>query len=407
MDDYEYGQPVPEKYRNRLFDWMGGSYPGCLEEPNAGLVDKDGHWHPLYSTGVDGIDDGGWFERQVFDLKQSLGYDCRDPRDQYNEKVYTAVKEVFGEEWYEIDDDVDLWNDPRVVEKKKADKEKLDTYDRTRAQLLVDRQKRLDQNFMMAFERSLENDRPSEIGLLDDAHLKETCALFCANYKGNVGFMAHVLDKLATFGYAPWCTCSDCGEQFRLCEYEKFGHLIDPDAYHGDGGIGVIMTRILCETCRSEVECSVCGEPCLPNGRNDDRWASDVEMYDLLASILYGWLGVCWACADGFARDHMKKWDESSKYYVETALGEKFDMIEEDLKAKYRETHGHALYEKIRRTSDGRKKINEIRDLLEDSVRKHFGGNFDDYHYKDRLDEKDPSQEELDIGKENENDHQD
>ena len=196
MDEYEYGQPIPEKYRNRLFDWSGGGTDYCIWEPNAGFVDAEGHWHPLYSTGVSGIDDGGWFDRQIFYLKQSLGYDIRDAEIQYKEKVYNAVKEVFGEEWYEIGDDVDLWNDPQVVEKTKEDRKKIDEFRSARENLLVERKKRLDQNFMMAFERSMEEDRPSEIGLLDDEHIKETCALFCSNYKGNVGFMAHVLDGI-------------------------------------------------------------------------------------------------------------------------------------------------------------------------------------------------------------------
>ncbi|MBQ3342538.1 MAG: hypothetical protein IJG84_11630 [Kiritimatiellae bacterium] len=43
MDEYEYGNPIPEKYRNRLFDWMGGAYSGCIEEQNAGLMGRDRH----------------------------------------------------------------------------------------------------------------------------------------------------------------------------------------------------------------------------------------------------------------------------------------------------------------------------------------------------------------------------
>lgn len=27
-EEYEYGQPIPSKYRNRLFDWEGGGYDG-------------------------------------------------------------------------------------------------------------------------------------------------------------------------------------------------------------------------------------------------------------------------------------------------------------------------------------------------------------------------------------------
>jgi hypothetical protein len=195
MSDYEYGEPIPEKYRNRLFDWMGGGYSGCFEEQNAGLVDKDGHWHPIFSTGCCGIDDGGQFSKRIEQLKEEFGYDIRDPRVQYKEKVSKAIEEVFGEEWYEIDD-VDFGNDPRVVEKTKADKELLEEYLRRKEQYVVERTHRLDSEFMRALDRDSEEDRPNEVGLLDDEHIKETCALFCSNYKGNVGFMAHVLDGI-------------------------------------------------------------------------------------------------------------------------------------------------------------------------------------------------------------------
>ena len=26
--EYEFGDPIPEKYRNRLFEWEGGGYDG-------------------------------------------------------------------------------------------------------------------------------------------------------------------------------------------------------------------------------------------------------------------------------------------------------------------------------------------------------------------------------------------
>ena len=55
-EEYEYGDPIPEKYRGRLFEWEGGGYDGCFWEMNQGVVDEEGHWHPIYSTGRDGID---------------------------------------------------------------------------------------------------------------------------------------------------------------------------------------------------------------------------------------------------------------------------------------------------------------------------------------------------------------
>ena len=395
MEEYEYGHPIPEKYRNRLFDWMGGGYSGCFEEQNAGLVDKDGHWHPIFSTGCGGIDDGGWFSEKIDQLKEEFGYDCRDPRAQYNEKVYNAIKEVFGEEWYEIEDDIDFRNDPRVVEKTKADKELLEEYFRRKEQYSVERTHRLDSEFMRALERDSEEDRPNEVGLLDDEHIKETCALFCSNYKGNVGFMAHVLDGMVKLKYNPWCTCSDCGEQFQLSDYECFSHMVDSDSYHGDGGIGVIMTRIQCSNCIGITQCPKCGENDLPNTSRPDGGKSDFCNYDFLASILYEWLEVCWGCSSGFECDHLQKWNEDMHLRVNTPLGDKFYETEEDLKDKYREVKGHELYEKMLLDVEGRKTINKIRDMLEKDVREEFEPSIGDEWFSDRICEKVPEQEEL------------
>lgn len=394
MENYEYGQPITEKYRNRLFDWMGGGYSGCIEEENAGLVDKEGHWHPIFSTGHDGIDDGGWFCKKIGQIKEEFGYDCRDPRVQYNEKVYKAVKEVFGDEWYEIED-VDLWNDPRVVEKTKADKELLEEYLRRKEQYVAERTHRLDSEFMRALERDREEDRPNEVGLLDDEHIKETCALFCSNYKGNVGFMAHVLDGMVKLKYNPWCTCSDCGEQFQLSDYECFSHMVDSESYHGDGGIGVIMTRIQCSDCIGITQCPKCGNNDLPNTNKPDHGESDFGMYDFLASVLHDWIGVCWGCASAFECDYLTKWDDERRMRVNTKLGDKFCDIQEELELKYKETNGHKLYEKMKRDVEGRKTINRIRDLLEVPARDEFEHSLGDEWFADRLCEKIPEQDDL------------
>lgn len=35
MEEYNYGEPIPEKFRNRLFVWAGGGYDGLTVSPIA------------------------------------------------------------------------------------------------------------------------------------------------------------------------------------------------------------------------------------------------------------------------------------------------------------------------------------------------------------------------------------
>jgi len=35
MEEYNYGEPIPESLRNRLFDWQGGGYDGLIFGPIA------------------------------------------------------------------------------------------------------------------------------------------------------------------------------------------------------------------------------------------------------------------------------------------------------------------------------------------------------------------------------------
>lgn len=396
-EEYEYGDPIPEQYRGRLFEWEGGGYDGCFWEMNQGLVDKEGHWHPIYSTGRDGIDASEWFDRKIDSLKADLGYDVRPPSVQYDEKLRTAARKVFGDQWYRHwQNDVDPLEDPRVLEVVKEDKAKLDEYERVSRQYAEERQHREDHLFMMAFERVREEERPTEVGLLDDEHIKETCRVFCERYEGNVGMMTNCLDKLARMGYDVWCTCTDCGEQFQTCDYPDFSSCMDSNAYTGDGGIGVIMKRVLCEACEEVVRCPMCCEPDCPN-----QYAKDQEdawrMYDFLACLMYDWIGICYGCTDGF-KDCLTWWDEDSRTRTPTELGENVKWHIDRLE-KSHDCDGKDLYELLTKTVRGRKKINELRDLLQDAVKEHFKGG-DDYDgicecLECRLDVKEPEQDEL------------
>lgn len=396
MEEYEYGQPIPEKYRNRLFVWAGGGYDGCFWEPNAGLVDEEGVWHPIYSTGRDGIDDHEWYDRKIFDLKNELGYDVRPPKVQYDEKVWNAVKKVFGEDWYKLEN-VDCEKDPRVVEMTKNDKHLYDEYVFRKRKYEDELARRESMMFMSAFDREFKDDRPEEVGLLDDEHAKETCRKFCEMYEDNVGFMAYVLDGIEKRGYEAWCTCSDCGEQFQST-LDSFSAYIDGDAYTGNGGIGVIMKRILCDDCVETTRCPCCTDYSLPNIHAKDGGGGDFKNYDLFASVILDWLGVCWGCADGFFREYAEWWNEERRMWMNTDLGDRFEEIHEKAKNMFG-AEGHELYKLMENTLEGRKMINKIRDLFEGRVSDYVQFKDDlgceDFWMGARLSEYDPKQLEL------------
>ena len=367
-------------------------------EPNAGLVDEEGVWHPIYSTGRYGIDDKGWYDRKIENLKNELGYDSTSADVQYREKVHEAIKEVFCKEWYMLSG-VDHDKDPRVVEKTKHDKAIYDEYVFRRRQYKEELARRECMLFMQSFDRESEDERPEEVGMLDKDHILETCGNFCKMYEENVGFMCCVLDGMAKLGYEAYATCTDCGEQFESC-FDTFSGHIDRNAYTGDGGIGVIMKRIMCEDCMNTSECPCCNEYDLPNRNAKDGGEKDYQNYDLFASVMVDWIGICWGCADGFFRKYGENWNENEHEWVKTPLGEKFDEIYEDAKKKFGED-GHELYKLMENTIEGRKMINKVRDLFERPVAEYdeFKSrmDLDDTWLKDRLDESVPRQEELKL----------
>ena len=84
--------------------------------------------------------------------------------------------------------------------------------------------------------------------------------------------------------------------------------------------------------------------------------------------------------------------------WVRIPLGEKFDEIHEDAKKKFGED-GYELYKLMHNTREGRKMINQIRDLFEKPAREYdeFKSrmDLDDTWLKERLDESTPEQFEL------------
>lgn len=392
IEEYKYGDPIPEKYRNRLYDWEGGGYSGCFWEMNQGLVDKEGHWHPLYSTGRDGLDQHEWYDRKISNLKNELGYDVTLVSVQHEEARHRAVEEVFGKKWYEVRGAPE--DNPDVMAKLEKEDVRYAEWCKRKAEYDAEKTHRLDMMFMQVVLGEDSRDRFEEVGRIDEENIKETCRKFCESYKGNVGMMANCLDKMSKLGYASWCTCSDCGEQFQPWDYEELSCSIDSQSYHGDGGIGVIMTRILCDECHSNAECRECFDLDRPNERRNDG-RDDWGDYDFLACVILDWFDVCWGCADRFECDELKRWDKTLEQRVNTDLGERYYKLAGKISEENGDLEGHKLYEELKKTMSGRKRINEIRDLLEDAARNHFGNSFDDDWFADRYDTEDPRQMRL------------
>ena len=382
-DEYKYGDPIPEKYRNRLFDWEGGGYSSCIFEFNQGLVNNYGNWIPIYSSGCYGIDQDEWYERKIAELKADLGYDVRPAKIQFDEVLHKAVEKVFGKKWYEIKGDP--FTDQRVKKLVEKDEKRYNEFLKMRNGYRLERTHRLDAMFMQVVTGEMQRDKFEEIGRIDEENIKETCRVFCERYSGNVGMMTNCLDKMRSMGYRAWCTCSDCGEQFEPFDYEKFGYSMDGNSYTGDGGVGVIMKRVLCDECHRNAECRECCELDCPNPNNKDGGASDWSNYDFFACVIHAWFDVCYGCASRFELDHLYYWDDEKNRRFRTSIGEEYEKIEEGLKRGYG-LDGHALYEPIVKTPEGREKINKIRDLLYDAAKAHFSSNFDDGWFDDRLD---------------------
>lgn len=387
-EKYKYGDPIPKEYRDRLYDWDGGGYSGCIWEKNQGVVDGQGNWRPIYSTGIDGLDKSAQYDQDLKEIKNKFGYGAGNVDAQHIQREHDAVEQVFGEKWWNVpprkdEDGFDSYiKDPRVQALLEKDNENYKAYKAELEKLNDEYKNKLNALFMDVVTGAIERPNFQEIGQIDAANIKTTCKDFCRTYSGNVGMMVNVLDGLADLGYSPWCTCTDCGDQFQLCGYESFSELVDCNSYRGDGGIGTIMDRIMCEECHTVTECNSCWEYNKPNqnATSSETWSN----YDTLACIFLDWIDVCYSCTERFECRHLKTWDGVNAKFINSSLGEKYYAIENALIEDHG-CEGQFLYDELKKTVDGRKKINEIRDLLAESAGEFFKHSVSEDLFSDRL----------------------
>jgi hypothetical protein len=270
---------IPEEYRNRLYSWEGGGYDGCIWEINFGYVSDKGDWVPFHSTGRDGLDDHGWYEKKIFNLRVELNLGIDE------------VTEKFKEERAKIREELRVRHNQIFLEQIEAQKE-VEGLDSLRNWAA----------FEAAHARHDWTSYP-----IDDEHSKESCKDLFERLSSNPGLACSVIDTLADAGYAVWGTCSDCGDQFQAIDL-RYSDMLDANSYHGDGGIGCVYTRVLCDDCRENVTCPRCLELTLPNPAVAN---AKQEYYWFYQQFIYDWIGVCDQCADSFFdQDEYKHWKD-------------------------------------------------------------------------------------------------
>lgn len=359
-------EAIPERYRNRLFDWEGGGYDGCIWEPNQGIVTGDGHWRPLYSSGFDGLDVDTWYKGRRRDLAESLGYMANPDAEHFSIR-YRAMDKVFGRGDARQRDYQPGWpdSDPGFAREVAEEEARYAEWRRKRAELDAGRQAMLDDLFMQVVSGELKRDAFREVGRIDKEHIRETCRIFCQDYASNAGMVANALDRMAEAGYDPWCTCTDCGEQFQTWN-ESYGACLDQDAYRGDGGVGIVLGRILCDECRDASTCPACQGASCPNPYAEDGGKGVWNGMSFLQAFLYKWLGVCGDCAECYGNRYLDRWDDDSRIWVRTDLGRRFDSVVGE------DPGTSGAYDEMEGTPEGRSRIDAARDLLSESIRERF-----------------------------------
>lgn len=392
---------IPEEYRNCLYAWEGGGYDGCIWEMNFGYVSDEGNWVPFHSTGIDRLDCNKWFDDKIEELKVNLGYPKYDNvganyRSRLAAAETQALHEVYGE---------DIWANPRyakdhhivnldssqvkeLVEKStKKDTERYNEFITKFNELQAEKTNHDNQIFLDQIEAQ------KEVKGLDAVHnhsaytsagartgwqcykfdtednAKESCEELFTQYSGNPGLIACVLDKMAEAGYEVWGKCSDCGEMFQSYDVDSLSAMLDPEAYHGNGGIGCVYTRLMCDSCREETTCPHCLDPNLPNYRTGETYE---DKYLWCNAFLGEWLGVCDTCSDNFFYDEeYKHWREEIENlgaaFTESDATEKRYFEAADLTSE-RKAEIKADIEKNKQ-----KLKDELRERMREDVLEYFG----------------------------------
>ena len=320
--------------------------------PAALIVDRDGEVHLVGSDGgAGGLDEDDWF--------------CRKCRAYLDEKGVDTVDALL----YGPKKNVDFYNEFQALRRK---------YD-------AERKRRERIRVLQALEEEYDKD-PREIhgwdhefelvGEIDtEENVREVCRKI-GDFFYDVYFRAEIADVLREAGYdGAGFVCTLCGEYVDDTDCPSFTYHIDPDAYHGIGGLAVAHTSILCDECRRDLECPQCSQLTRhPSSEGD-------AAYDHMAfreAFIVQWLGVCEYCADSFFReDKYRHWSDEMDGLEETIdnAKEQIDKYIEIMREGGRSEKDLAGLEDRNRTQceeTWRVLVNELRDRMQDDVEEYF-----------------------------------
>lgn len=338
---------LPGKYRDKLYTFEAGGYDGCVWHPAAVLVDGDGDVHLINSDGGrGGLDERDWYCQSMAAYLKSKNVACVNDLDRDDPsgkafKEYVDYKESMLEE--------------------KRDRERIRVFDALEGELGKD-----DREIPGWTHNFVEYD------VSTPDNVREACKSL-VNW-GSKYMNAGIADALHEAGYeGAGCVCTKCGEYVEgLDWHERFSELVDPDSCYGCGGIAVCHDTLLCDSCRVNETCPVCGKTAL-------RTDGDLSGLKYPERFMHRWVTACDECVDRFLDDNPEFRDR----LVE--LGGLADRMRLDADRYILFMRAHATEECVK-TAEERERsyqrktlereINKLRGEMREKARNFFDGDY-------------------------------
>ena len=345
MDERFY---LPDKYRNKLYRFEAGGYDGCVWHPAAVLVDGDGDVHLVNSDGGrGGLDEEEWYRKSMAaylkakNVATASDLNRDDPSGKSFEEYVSYKKFMLAE---------------------KRDRERIRVFNALEKELGKDEKEILGWTHLFV-----------EYDVSTPDKVREACKAIVD--WGSKYMNAGIADALHGAGYdGAGVVCTKCGKYVEdLGCHERFYELVDPDSYHGCGGVAVCHDTLLCDDCRADGTCPVCRNVAL-------RTDGDLSELQYPERFMHRWITACDECVDRFFDDNP---DFREKL---VGLGELADRMKQDagrylgwLEANVSEACLRAAEERERSYQHKllAEKINALRLEMREKVRNFFD---DDYN---------------------------
>lgn len=338
---------LPEKYRNKLYAFEAGGYDGCVWHPAAVLVDGDGDVHLINSDGGrGGLDEGKWYSESMAAYLKAKNVACAndlnkdDPSGKAFEEYVDYKEFTLGE---------------------RKNRERIRVFDALERELGKD-----DKEILGWTHNFVEHD------VSTPDNVRGACKSL-VNW-GSKYMNAGIADALHAAGYeGAGVVCTKCGEYVDdLDWHERFSELVDPDSYHGCGGVAVCHDTLLCDRCREDETCPVCQKVSL----RDDGDLSGLKYPE---RFMQRWVTACDECINRFFDDN----PEFREKLLE--LGELADKMKQDAD-RYIGWLGASATEECVKAAEERersyqrkmleKEINKLRLEMREKARKFFDGDY-------------------------------